>query len=427
MQTNDQRADMAIAARGVDGAGVLDYVCGWYFKAMAYTHESNSPCAFVSTNSITQGEQAGILWPPLFRDGAKIQFGHRTFAWCSEAKGKAHVHVVIVGFGRSNPPDKRIYDYDSGDQHGTVSRASNISPYLIDGPDDVVRNRSRPLCNVPEIGIGNKPIDGGNYLFTAREKELFLAREPAAAPFFREWYGSDEFINGYNRWCLWLGDCPPEQLRRMPQCLARVDNVRRFRQDSKSKPTNALAGAPTRFHVENMPAGSFLIVPKVSSERRTYIPIGFMSPPTLVSDLVFVIPNASLYEFGVLSSMMHMAWVRQVCGRLKSDYRYSGRLVYNNYPWPEPTPPQRDRVANCAQAVLDARQQFPASTMADLYDPLATPLLLANAHKDLDTAVDRCYRSQPFVSDRQRFEYLFALYELLVARLRPARPEVQEP
>jgi hypothetical protein len=417
-QTDEQRGDMQAVTGDVDNAGLLDFVCGWYFKAADYTRGTSASCAFVSTNSITQGEQAGTLWPALFRRGVKIHFGHRTFVWVSEAKGKAHVHVVIVGFGHSNPPNKRIYDYELDETQPAITTARNISPYLIEGSDNAVTNRSKPLCDVPEIGIGNKPIDDGNYLFTPDEKDAFIAKEPAAARFFRKWYGSIEFLNGYHRWCLWLGDCSPDQLRHMPECLKRVEAVREFRLSSKSKPTQMLAMAPTRFHVENMPAGSYLVVPKVSSERRAYIPIGFMAPPTLASDLVFLIPNATTYHFGILSSTMHMAWVRQVCGRLKSDYRYSNKLVYNNYPWPQQaTDKQKSRVEECAQAVLDARLKFPGATLADLYDPLTMPPALADAHQQLDTAVDRCYRSQPFTSERQRVEYLFALYETLTAPL----------
>jgi hypothetical protein len=317
-----------------------------------------------------------------------------------------------------NPPEKRIDDYELDENEPTISIARNISPYLIDGTDNAVTNRTKPLCNVPEMKIGNKPIDDGNYLFTCDEREAFLAKEPAAAGLFRRWFGSDEFINGYNRWCLWLGDVPPAELRVMPESLKRIEAVRDYRLRSKSKPTRDLATTPTRFHVENMPTGSFLVVPKVSSERRAYIPIGFMSPPALFSDLVFLIPNATLYHFGVLSSAMHMTWVRQVCGRLESRYRYSSKLVYNNYPWPqEITERQQSQVSESAQAVLDTRLGFGSSTLADLYDPLTMPAALADAHHKLNVAVDRCYRSQPFTSDRQRFEFLFALYERMTAPL----------
>jgi hypothetical protein len=271
---------------------------------------------------------------------------------------------------------------------------------------------------VPEIGIGNKPIDDGNYLFLPEEKEAFLKVEPKAAKWFRRWLGSQEFINGWERWCLWLGECPPDELRAMPECMKRVEAVRNFRLASKSKPTQKLAEKPTRFHVENQPKSTFLVIPGVSSERRRYIPIGFESPATIISNLCNIIESDSGYFFGVLSSSMHMAWVRQACGRLKSDYRYSNSLVYNNYPWPEsPTEKQRVAVETKAQAVLDARAKFPTSTLADLYDPVTMPPELTKAHAELDRAVELCYRKEKFESDRARVEFLFALYEKLSAPL----------
>ena len=417
-KTDEQRADM----RGVvENHGLLDYVTGWYFKAAEYIKGTRIVVGFVSTNSISQGEQVGVLWNALFqRYQAKILFGHRTFAWQSEARGKAHVHVVVVGFAASDAKNKRIYEYEEDGEKATVSIASNISPYLIEGPDRAIINRSSPLCDAPKIGIGNKPIDDGNYLFTPREKAAFLKLEPAANEFFRRWIGSEEFINGIERWCLWLGDCPPAKLRRMPHVMARVEAVRNFRLASKSAPTRAIADKPTRFHVENMPTHGYLVIPEVSSERRSYIPIGFLKPDILASSLVRIVPHATLYHFGILSSAMHMAWVRQVCGRLKSDYRYSNKLVYNNYPWPEaPSAKQRAAVEAAAQSVLDARKEFPEATLADLYDPLAMPPALVKAHAALDRAVDLCYRPQPFENDRQRVEHLFALYEKLTAPLLP--------
>ncbi len=422
-QTKEQRADMALAAEGVMQRGLLDYVTGWYFKAADYIQGTRIVVGFVSTNSITQGEQVGTLCSAIFqRFGLKIHFAHRMFPWESTARGKAHVHVVIIGFAAFDTANKRIFE--DHDRKTTVAIAKNISPYLVDAPDLAVVNRQKPLCNVPEIGIGNKPIDGGNYLFTPHEKADFLKVEPKAREFFRRWLGAEEFLNGPERWCLWLGDCPPEKLRQMPAAMSRVKAVRAFRLASRSAPTRKLAETPTRFHVENMPSRRFLLIPKVSSERRRFIPIGFMSPRTLVSDLVFVFPDATLYHFGVLSSTMHMAWVRQVCGRLESRYRYSAKLVYNNYSWPEsPSARQLASVETAAQAVLDVREEHlkKGATLADLYDPLAMPRELTKAHSVLDRAVDRCYRWQPFRSDRQRVEFLFALYEKTTAPLMPAR------
>jgi len=420
-QTDEQRADMRSVARGIDGSGLLDYVTGWYFTAAKYIQDTKIVVGFVSTSSITQGEQVGALWNPLFqRFKVKIHFGHRTFAWESEARGKAHVHVVIIGFAAFDAGNKRIYECHG--EKATVATAKNISPYLVEGLDQAIVNRQKPLSSVPEIGIGNKPIDAGNYLFTPEEKAGFLKLEPKARRFFRRWLGSDEFINGYARWCLWLGDCPPDVLRQMPEAMKRVAAVRAYRLRSKSEPTRKLAETPTRFHVENMPNRRFLLIPKVSSERRRYIPIGFMSPRTVVSDLVFVFPDATLYHFGVLSSAMHMAWMRQVCGRLESRYRYSAKLVYNNYPWPDAVAAkERSPVEAAAQAVLDLRDEYvrTGATLADLYDPIAAPAKLVKAHAALDRAVDRCYRREPFATERQRVEFLFALYEKLTAPLLP--------
>lgn len=422
-QTAEQRGDMAHVAGDVRNSGLLDYVTGWYFKATEYVRGTRIRVAFVSTNSITQGEQVGVLWNELFQREVRILFGHRTFVWESEARGKAHVHVVIIGWGLFDANNKRIYDYETDPHKAVVSTAKNISPYLVAGSNAVILNRGKPLCEVPEIGIGNKPIDGGNYLFTAAEKDAFIAREPASRRFFRPWYRSEEFINGHHRWCLWLGDCPPEKLRRMRECMKRVEAVRRFREKSRSAPTRNIAKTPTRFHVENFPEREFLVIPKVSSEKRPYIPIGFMRPPALASDLLFVVKDTTLYHFGVLTSAMHTAWMRQVCGRLKSDFRYSSKLVYNNYPWPQDvTDTRRKRVEKCAQAVLDARAKHLGATLADLYDPLAMPANLAKAHANLDRAVDACYRPQPFTSERQRVEYLFALYEKLTTPLTSTPP-----
>jgi hypothetical protein len=416
---DSQRSDMAAIAGDVHNSGLLDYVTCWYFKAADYIRDTNICCAFVSTNSISQGEQPGTLWNELFgRFHLKINFAHRTFAWASEARGAAHVHVVIIGFSNHDTPSKRVYDYENDSGSATISEVSNISPYLVAGPDFAITNRSSPLCDVPEIGIGNKPIDGGNYLFTPEEKHEFLMLEPEAKKFFRRWIGSEEFINGIERWCLWLGDVDPAMLRKMPEVMRRIEAVRELRKASKSKPTRELAKTPTRFHVENFPQNTFLAIPGVSSERRAYIPIGFIQPAVLASNLLNVVPDATRFHFGVISSAMHMAWVRQVCGRLKSDYRYSNKLVYNNYPWPvEATTAQKAKVEECAQAMLDAREPFlkAGSTLADLYDPLTMPPTLHKTHVELDRAVDKCYRKAEFASDRERVEFLFQLYEKLTA------------
>ncbi len=436
-QTEQQRKDMDVVCGAVEGSGLLDFVSGWYFKAVEYMRKTPIRAAFVSTNSICQGEQVGVLWTELFRRGFDIEFAHRTFPWQSEARGKAHVHVVIIGFSYNFAPpetaNRRIYEYSVQADKPTVTTVHLISPYLVAGPPIAIRSRSKPICPVPEIGIGNKPIDGGNYLFSAEEKDDFVRREPASKKWFRRWVGSAELINGTERWCLWLGECPSSELRSMPEAMKRVRAVAEFRRASRSPATKKLADRPTRFHVENFPAHSYLAVPNVSSEKRDYIPFAFLPPRVLASNLLGVICDATLYHFGVLSSAMHMAWVRQVCGRLKSDYRYSNKLVYNNFPWPPaPTEERIARVEELAQGVLDLRVELgdgragflPASrtdsmpcSLADLYDPLVMPAALRRAHEQLDRAVDKCYRPRPFTSERQRLEFLFDLYERLTAPL----------
>jgi hypothetical protein len=298
----------------------------------------------------------------------------------------------------------------------------NINPYLVDAKDALLEKRRKPLCLVPEIGIGNKPIDGGHYLFTTPEKMAFLSLEPSAAPYFRPWLGGEEFLNGGERWCLWLGDCPPDKLRAMPYARQRAEAVRLYRlgkgpnkkgkipEEAPPASTQDLAQTPTRFHVENMPAGNFIVIPEASSERRQFIPMSFMSPDTICSNLVKIAPNATLYHLGILLSSMHMAWVRQVCGRLESRYRYSVGIVYNNFPWPRAIKDkQKAAIEVAAQTVLDARAKFPNASLADLYDPVTMPSELARAHQSLNKIVDRAY-GRVFISDAERVAFLFDLY-----------------
>lgn len=424
-QSDAQRADMDAIAGDVENGGLLDYVTGWYFKAADYIQNTRIVVGFVSTNSISQGEQVGVLWNHLFhRFRLKIHFVHRTFAWASEARGKAHVHVVIVGFAAFDTQAKRIYEYE-GELPTTVT-ARNISPYLVEGSDLTILNRGTPICDVPGMVTGNKPIDGGNYLFTPEEKAAFLKLEPKAAKHFHLWLGGEEFINGIERWCLWLGDCPPSELRAMPHALARVEAVKKFRLASKSAPTRKLAETPTRFHTEFFPEKTFLALPQVSSERRRYIPIAFLNPGVLCGDKLRLVSCATLWHFGVMVSAMHMAWMQRVTGRLESRFQYSGKIVYNNFPWPNPSPEQRARVEEKAQAVLAARApHLPpngTATLADLYDPNTMPRDLLRAHAELDRAVEKCYRPEPFHSDRERVEHLFRLYEQLTNPLLPTTP-----
>ncbi|MFA5548514.1 MAG: DNA methyltransferase [Porticoccaceae bacterium] len=417
-----QRADVAAVYGNLKNAGLLDFVAAWYVKAARMMQGTAIRCAYVSTNSITQGEQVGVLWSWMLAQGMKIFFAHRTFAWANEARGKAAVHCVIVGFAAEDIAPKWLFEYEhiKGDAHRIEVR--NINPYLVDAPDAVLENRRAPICPVPEIGIGNKPIDNGHYLFTPDEKAEFLAIEPQAAPYFHRWLGADEFLNGYHRYCLWLGDCSPAELRRMPEALKRVEAVRKYRLASKSAPTRKLAEAPARFHVENMPKGNFMVIPEVSSERRIYIPLGFLTSEVLASNKLRILPEATPFHFGVLCSLMHMSWVRYTTGRLKSDYQYSVNLVYNNFPWPDnPSDKQRQAIEEKAQAVLDARAQFPESTLADLYDPLTMPPLLLKAHQALDRAVDAAYGRSGFKSEAERVAFLFELYQRYTSLLPAAR------
>lgn len=440
-----QREDARAVFSGIGNAGLLDFVAAWYVKATQYSRlvlpidpsPTRPRTAFVSTNSIVQGEQVGVLWSWMLAQGVHIQFAHRTFSWRNEASGNAAVHCVIIGFGLEDTPGKVIYGYDDikGKPRGVP--AQNINPYLIDAPDVVLPRRSSPLCAAPEIGIGNKPIDGGHYLFSTEERDAFIAKEPASAKWFRRWLGADEFLNGYERWCLWLGDCPPNELRTMPLAMQRVQAVKALRLASKSLPTQKLASTPTRFHVENMPQAPYLVLPEVSSERRTFIPLGFEEPSTLCSNLMKIAPSATLFHFGILSSTMHNAWMRAVAGRLESRYRYSAAIVYNNFPWPDlpatlapnkpltPAHKAQAAIEVAAQTVLDVRAQFPDSSLADLYDPLSMPPALLKAHQKLDAAVDKAYQlcggKKSYASDAERVAFLFERYQQLTSLLPLAR------
>lgn len=417
-QSKEQKAELLEVFDGAKNAGNIDYCGAWYMKAARFTQGKRTRCALVSTNSICQGEQIANLWKPLHDLGIHIDFAHNTFRWDNEAADKAHVFCVIVGFSRENC-EKRLYVHDTPDAAEVKKAAKSINAYLSDAPDAFIWNRNKPICDVPKIGIGNKPIDGGFYLFADEEKTDFLNKEPGAESYFHRWIGSREFLHGESRWCLYLGDAAFAELKELPRCRERIEAVREYRLASKSAPTRKLADRPAHFHVENMPKGNSIVVPKVSSERRRYIPMGFVGPETLCSDLVFLIPNASLYHFGVLQSQFHNAWMRTVAGRLKSDYRYSGGIVYNNFVWPEPTVSQREEVERCAQAVLDARDAQEGATLADMYDPKNEtffPELMA-AHRALDAAVEAAY-GVDFGGDEQRIvAHLFNLYAKKVGEL----------
>lgn len=437
-QTDKQREQVRRIARLGGSGGTLDYVTAWFIKAGEYLAMSRARIGFVGTNSITQGEQVAQLWPVLFgRCGLEISFAHRTFAWGSDARGKAHVHVVIVGLCRRDdePPVKRLFTYDDIKGDPTESRHTSLTPYLFDGSGIadrhlVVEETSDQLCGQPKLIIGSKPIDGGWLIFNDEEKQSFLATEPRAAKFTRPFVGSTEYLYATPRWILALQEATPTELRSMPAVLDRLRAVREYRSGERTarkktegeikKPgisARALAETPTEFHVTVVPDRPFLVIPEVSSELRDYVPIGWLEPPIIPSNLVRVLLDANLFHFGILTSRMHMSWLRYIGGRLKSDYRYSIGIVYNPFPWPDADDKQRTRIRDLAQAVLTARAKFPGATMADLYDSDIMKPELLHAHRALDAAVDRLYRPEPFAGDRQRVEYLFMSYEKLIAPL----------
>ncbi len=431
-QSPEQRAQVRrIAALGGTG-GTLDYVTAWFLRAGEYVGKSGPPggrarIGFVATNSITQGEQVAQLWPILFgRSGLEIAFAHRTFAWGSDARGMAHVHVVIIGLDDREgvPAARRLFSYDDvkGDPHESAHAV--LSPYLFDAggladPHLVVREESRPINGLPKLVIGSKPIDGGNYIFNAEERVDLLASEPAAAQFLRPYVGSREFLQGGDRWILALHDAPPQTLRQLPEVRRRIAAVKAVRLASRAASTRDLAETPTLYHVNVIPSAPFLVVPETSSERREYAPMAWMEPPVVPSNALKILLGAEKATFALLTSTMHMAWLRHIGGRLESRYRYSIGLVYNAFPLP-PKDADLAPLDSLAQAVLDARAVHPGATLADLYDPELMPVELRRAHRALDRAVDRLYRPRPFRSERERVEHLFTLYERLRAPLTAA-------
>ena len=441
-QSKNQKIDLETVMQGVRGAGDLDFVAAWYVKAAGYIRSvprkglEPTRCAFVSTNSITQGEQVGVLWGWLLSQGIHINFAHRTFSWSNEAKGNAAVHCVIIGFGLENRPNKVIFEYEDikGEPHPVA--ANNINPYLIDAADIALSKRTSPICTVSGLINGSKPTDGGHLILSTEEKAVLIHAEPAAEQWIRPFLGADEFINNMERWCLWLTDCPPNLLTKMPRVLERVSAVRKFRLASTKAATRENANFPAHFAEKRQPLNNYLLVPSVSSERRNYVPIGFIDSQVIVSNLVYCLPDATLFHFGILSSAMHNAWMRFTCGRLKSDYRYSNTIVYNNFPWPDLQKNTSNKalagvsiaytaIENAAKTVLDERAKHqtganPAS-LADLYDPLTMPPALLKAHQKLDAAVDKAYESQggkkAYKSDAERVAFLFDLYQRLTSLL----------
>ena len=428
-QTTEQRAQVRHLAGLGGSGGTLDYVSAWLVKAGSYA-TGEVRIGFVATNSTTQGEQVGQLWPILFdRCALEIAFAHRTFAWGSDARGKAHVHVVILGLDqRGNARgEKRLFSYPDLNGDPEETRYATLSPYLFDAgglsnPHLTVREESGPINGMAKLIIGSKPIDGGHYIFGAEDRRALLEEEPDAAPFLRPFVGAREYLQGGERWILALHAVAPDVLAQLPRVRERVIAVRAYRQASKSRPTQELAKTPTLYHVNVIPTAPYLVIPEVSSERREYVPIGWLEPPTIPSNLVRVLENATLSDFALLTSAMHMAWLRHVGGRLESRYRYSIGLVYNTFPMP-PKGAKPLKLKPLAQAVLDARAAHPGATLAELYDPDLMPPDLRRAHQALDRAVDRLYRPGGFASERERVEHLFMLYEKVRAPLEAVRKD----
>ena len=413
MMTREQREDIISVFGKVKGAGVLDYVSGWYVKAAKYIQGSKIKCAFVSTNSITQGEQVGILWKELLENyKIKIHFAHKTFKWSNEARGKAAVYCVIVGFANFDADKKYLYEYEDikGEPHEV--KVKNINPYLVPADDIFIEKRSKPIYDVPKIEYGNMPIDNGNFLMSDEEKNKLLSSNPELVKFIKPFLGAKEFLHNTLKWCIWLADALPQEISDNPVLRKMVENVKEFRLSSKREATRELASFPAKFGFISQSGSDYILIPRVSSENRKFIPIGFFSSDYIVGDTCLSIPNATLYHFGILESEMHMTWVRHICGRLKSDFRYSNSIVYNNFPWPEnPSEEKVKAVEQAAQEVLGVRAKYPDSSLADLYDPLTMPADLVKAHQNLDRAVDSAYGKRTFKTEAERMEFLFGEYE----------------
>lgn len=422
LQSAEQRSQVKRIADLGGSGGTLDYVSAWYVRAGIYVGKGTARIGFVGTNSITQGEQVAQLWPILFdRLKLEISFAHQTFAWGSDAKGKAHVHVVIIGLDRRERANtrKRLFSYSDINGEAEESSHAALSPYLFDAsglsdPHLTVKEESKPVNGLRKLIIGSKPIDGGNYIFDKQQYSEFLEHEPRAKSLLRPYIGAREYLNGGTRWILALQDAEPALLAGLPHVKERIAAVRRYRAQSTSSGTRDLANTPTRYHVNVIPTAPFLVVPETSSERRNYVPIGWLSPPTIPSNSIRILASAELWEFALLTSAMHMAWLRYIGGRLKSDYRYSIGLVYNTFPLPRrivESDNDREKLERLAQDVLNEREKTPDTLLSQLYDPDLMPTGLVRAHQALDRAVDRFYRKARFLSERERIECLFRIYE----------------
>ena len=408
--TSAQREDIKnIFGQKWKNSGILDYVCCWYKKSFDYMSGTRCRAALVSTNSITQGEHVAAIWKPLFEMGFHFDFAHRTFIWDSEASEKAHVHCVILGFSIGHSDcQRRIYD------SGSITNAHNINGYLLDAPDVFIESRVKPLCDVPEIRKGNQPTDGGNLIIEKEDYDEFIKKEPAAQPYIKRFFGAKEYLNNIPRYCLWLVNVPPSQLKAMPAVMDRVTKVREMRLASSDPGTHRLADTPTVFRETNNPAHA-IVIPEVSSERRKYVPMSFIGKDVICSNKLQIIPDANLYEFGILESSVHMAWMRVVCGRLKSDYDYSKKIVYNNFPWPDSSmlASVMQEIEQRAQAILDARALYPNETLADLYDETLMPPELRKAHRANDAAVMEAYGFRKDMTEPEIVAELFKMYQKL--------------
>lgn len=407
-----QRDQVVKEFDGISGSGTLDYVAAWYAKSGKYIQGTDIQVAFVSTNSIVQGEQVGILWNEMLNKyKVKINFAHRTFRWKNEARGNAAVYCVIVGFSCKVKNNKTIFEYENVNGEPHEIPAKNINPYLVDASDVLLKSRTKSICIVPEMSFGNMPLDGGFLLLSDDEKNDLIRKGPAAEKFIKPLISAREYLNGEKRWCLWLVEAKPFELKQIPEVLKRIEGVKKFRLNSIAPSTRKFAATPSLFRDRNNP-DSYIFIPSTTSENRKYIPMGFFDSNSIPNNSCHIIPNGSLYHFGVLISEMHMTWISFTCGRLESRYRYSKDIVYNNYPWPtSPTEKHIKTIEDKAQNVLDVRAQFPNSSLADLYDPRTMPPILVKAHQELDKAVDLAYRPQPFPNNAKRMEYLFNLYE----------------
>jgi hypothetical protein len=419
LQTNQQKEDIELVSNNIKNSALLDYVAGWYVKAVDYIKGTKVLVAFVSTNSITQGEQVSVLWSWMLNKGIIINFAHRTFRWDNEGKAVAAVHCVIVGFSFVDNKDKIIYSYtDNTNDTIKLTQATQINPYLVDAPLIVLEARRTPICRVPNIAFGNMANDGGFLFLDKVEKDNIISSYPKASKFIKKFLGAEEFINNINRWCIWLVDVSAEEIRAIPPIYSRVQQVKQNRLDSKRVATNNLASTPYLFGEIRQTNSPYILIPRHSSETRNYIPIGFLDSDVICGDANCMVPNASLSDFAVLTSQMHMAWVRIICGRIKSDFRYSNTIVYNNFVWDvNRTEECQIALTTSSQTILDARNLHPNASLADLYDPLTMPVELVKAHQANNKAVDEAYGYKGGDDDASRVAFLFKRYEELTSLL----------